>query len=69
MHYFNMVTLGPVREFVEKTEPGEDYNITITTVNRVGRTVGETLFVELPAKGILKIVIIIMVEDALRVAS
>ena len=51
MRFSKRVTLGPVREYVVKTEPGLTYNITITSINNVGHTVADTTYAKLPAKG------------------
>ena len=53
MRSSNRVTApGSVREYVLKTEPGDNYNITIISENGAGRTASQTTVAKLPATGI-----------------
>ena len=51
-HSVSRLTLDQVSEFEAETQPGENYNITITTINAIGQTVSRTSQVRLPASGI-----------------
>ena len=50
VYFFVRVTLGKVREVVARTVPGENYNITVTSINQVGETMTEAA-IKIPAAG------------------
>lgn len=46
-------TIGPVRGHVVKTQPGEDYNITMISTNVIGQTVAEPFVLKVASAGIM----------------